>query len=326
MATDTIMLAALFFIVPCFISFVVLPGTICRMRKFGQLTKDMYKAVPSMVPYNGGLIIILVAMISMGVLSVFFYKNMSPATYAIGASIIMFGFFGLLDDYIDISRLGKLVLLYYLSFPLLPLLLQMNLPLNLELPLIGTLDYTLLYLQLIAPLYVMVTANLVNMHSGFNGLAPGVSLIILITLIIKTALSGQIWTVLFIVSITGALAGYLYYEYYPAQIFWGNIGALSYGAAIGVLIVTQQYLVSGFVMLIPHTFNFLMYCYWRLTTKRNKLVKFGSVREDGTLDVPNPFTLKWLLPYYFRLTEPQATKAMFALTAVFCGIGFFIPY
>jgi hypothetical protein len=52
---------------------------------------------------------------------------------------------------------------------------------------------------------------------------------------------------------------------------------------------------------------------------------FGRVRDDGALDVPNPLTLKWVLPYYFGMTERQAVLAMYALTLPFCVLGLFIP-
>jgi UDP-N-acetylglucosamine--dolichyl-phosphate N-acetylglucosaminephosphotransferase len=89
------------------------------------------------------------------------------------------------------------------------------------------------------------------------------------------------------------------------------------------MIVMQGFIVSGFIMLIPHTINFLMYVYWRV--KKYPQVKFGKTRDDGTLEVPNNLTLKWVLPYYFRVTEKQSTYAMFAVTAVFCVIGILIP-
>ena len=76
-------------------------------------------------------------------------------------------------------------------------------------------------------------------------------------------------------------------------------------------------------MLLPHTINFWMYVYWRV--KKYPQVKFGKVREDGTLEVPNNLTLKWVLPYYRNVTERQATYAMYAVTAVFCIIGILIP-
>jgi hypothetical protein len=59
--------------------------------------------------------------------------------------------------------------------------------------------------------------------------------------------------------------------------------------------------------------------------ERYKAQKFGKLRKDGTLEVPNRLTLKWILPYYFRMTEKQVVLAMYALTALFCIIGFAVP-
>ena len=130
----------------------------------------------------------------------------------------------------------------------------------------------------------------------------------------------------------GATLGFLWYNRYPARIFMGNVGSLSLGAAIGAAIVVSGYVVSGFIMLIPHTVNFLMYAYWRLMHRRHpedkrwKVEKFGRIREDGTLEVPNRLTLKWVLPYYYKMTEKQAVLAMYALTIPFCVVALFIPY
>jgi UDP-N-acetylglucosamine--dolichyl-phosphate N-acetylglucosaminephosphotransferase len=235
--------------------------------------------------------------------------------------VALFALYGMLDDMVNIGRPAKLILLYYCAYPLIPFITTSVL----ILPFVGEVDLSLIYLQIIIPTYVPVVANLVNMHSGFNGLAPGLSLILLSTLLLKTFLYGNIYNALFIVCLTGALLAYFFFENYPARILWGNLGALSVGAAIGALIVTQGFVVSGFIMLIPHTANFLMYVYWRLNKQKYPLTKFGHLRDDGTIEVPNPLTLKWVLPYYFRMTERHGAYAMYGLTAVFCVIGFYYP-
>jgi len=50
-------------------------------------------------------------------------------------------------------------------------------------------------------------------------------------------------------------------------------------------------------------------------------LKFGEVRDDGTIKVPNPWTLKWTCPYYLRLTEHQSMWIMYILTTIFGVIG-----
>ncbi len=310
-----------FILMPFALMLLVMPRSIRAMKARGFVGRDMYKPDRPEVAINGGLILLLIALSSMSIISLFYSKHIRPENHAMIMVIVLFALFGLVDDMIDIGRSAKLILLYYCSYPLIPFVPVIPL----QIPFIGPLDLNILYLQLLIPTFVPVVANLVNMHSGFNGLAPGLSLMILTTLLVKTWFFGDIYKVLFIICLTGALAAYFLFEKYPAQIFWGNVGALSVGAAIGATCVIQGFIVSGFVMLIPHTVNFLMWIYWKLNMKRVPFEKFGKIREDGTLEVPNRFTLKWVLPYYFRLTERQSALAMFGLTGLFCIAGFFIP-
>jgi len=315
------LMVLLFLIVPFSFMMFTMPYIIKKMRENGHLVKDMYKPDFPEVPSNGGLVILLISIFSLSILTLFYGKFIVPINYTIIVVVILFALFGLLDDLINIGRPAKLILLYYCSYPLIPFITTTAI----LFPVIGSVDFSAIYLQIIIPTYVPVVANLVNMHSGFNGLAPGLSLMVLITLVLKVFFFGDIFTVLFLICLTGALLGYIWFEKYPSRIFWGNIGALSIGAAIGALIVTQGYIISGFIMLIPHIINFLLYVYWRLNAAKYPIAKFGKVKENGILEVPNPLTLKWVLPYYFPMTEQRATYCMYAFSLIFCCIGFIIP-
>lgn len=296
-----------------------MPYIIRKLTENGHVVRDMYKKAMPEVPTNGGLPILLIAIFSLSILTLFYAKNITPINYTIIVVVVLFALFGILDDMVNIGRPAKLILLYYCSYPLIPFIATTFI----VFPFIGSVDFSIIYLQILIPTYVPVVANLVNMHSGLNGLAPGLSLIVLTTLVIKAYFFGNIYNALFIACLTGAVAAYFLYEKYPARIFWGNIGALSIGAAIGCMIVTQGFIISGFIMLIPHTVNFLMYVYWRLNVGKYPIAKFGRPRDDGTIEVPNPLTLKWVLPYYFRMTERTAGYCMYGVTTVFCVIGFF---
>ncbi|MGA7628242.1 MAG: UDP-N-acetylglucosamine-1-phosphate transferase, partial [Methanoregula sp.] len=312
----------IFFIVPFFFTVAALPYIIKKLRLNGHVVRDMYKPDQPEIPTQGVIPILLISIFSLSILTLFYSKMVTPINYTIIVVVILFALFGLLDDLVNIGRPVKLVLLYYCSYPLIPFITTTAF----FIPFLGHADLSIIYLQLIIPTYVPVVSNLVNMHSGFNGLAPGLSLIVLISLVIKTYIYGNISNALFIVCLTGALAGYFLFEKYPSKIFWGNIGALAIGAAIGAIIVSQGFIIGGFIMLIPHIVNFLQYVFWRVNKDKYPIAKFGKVREDGTLEVPNPLTLKWVLPYYFRMTEKTAVYAMFAVTGIFCLIGIFIPW
>lgn len=315
------LMVLVFFIVPFIFMVFTMPYIIRKLRLNGHVVQDMYKADRPAVATQGGLAILLIAIFSLSVLTLFYGKVITPVNYTIIVVVMLFALFGILDDLVNIGRPAKLILLYYCAYPLIPFITLTGL----AVPGIGSVDIPIICLSILLPTYVPVVANLVNMHSGFNGLAPGLSLIILATLVIKAFFFGDVYNALFIICLTGSVAAYFLFENYPARIFWGNVGALSVGGAIGCMIVTQGFIVSGFVMLIPHTVNFLLYVYWKLRTSRYPVAKFGRMRDDGTLEVPNPLTLKWVLPYYFRMTERSACYAMFAVTGIFCLTGLYIP-
>jgi len=237
------------------ISYHTLPDPKTSQR---YLVRDYYKKGNKMVPTGGGIAIMLAVLFSMSINSIFY--NFNAVNYVLLNVILLFGLFGILDDMIDIGRPAKLVLMYYCSYPL----MQYATHSLVVVPFFGQVELGIFYTQLIVPTFVLVTANLVNMHSGFNGMSSGLSVIVLISLITKSLINGPfdgIVSIFSIIALTGATLGFYIYERYPSRIFWGNVGSLTVGSAIGVLIVMQGYIVSGFIMLLPHTINFLMYVY-----------------------------------------------------------------
>jgi len=315
------------------IAMVSIPLLIKKLKKGGIVTTDKYKKDLRQIPTRGGFMIIAIVFLLFGIITLFEYLPISVPVILTGADWAMlivaglFCAFGLVDDFVDVGRPVKIFMLFFFSYRL---IFEIESTM-VTIPFIGTFDPSLYYLLLLVPIYVLVTANLVNMHSGFNGLASGLSAIVLAFLLIKFIMAG--YNSIFMLScMLGATLGFLWYNFYPARIFWGNTGSLAIGAAIGAAIVVSGFLVSGFVMLIPHTVNFLMYAYWRLMHRRHpedgrwKIEKFGHVRDDGTLEVPNRLTLKWVLPYYYRVTEKQVVLALYALTMPFCVAALFIPY
>jgi len=291
------------FLTTLIVSLLLARFLIWFFNKKGLVAVDYYKRDRRKIATCGGVVLLFTAILLMLI------GARTDATI----TIILFGIFGLLDDFVDIGRIAKIIV-----------------PVSFALPIIVCYKPTLFEILVIA-LYVMVVANLVNMHSGFNGMAVGLSTILVFFLLLKTVIFGR-GLETFLSGMLGAHLGLLYYNKYPSKIFDGNVGSMIMGATVGVGIVLCGFLVSGFIMLIPHTANFLMYVYWRIRRALNpkderwKLVKFGKVREDGTLEVPNSLTLKWVLPKRYRMTERQVVLAMYALTTAFCLIALPISF
>jgi len=113
---------------------------------------------------------------------------------------------------------------------------------------------------------VVVTANAVNLTDGLDGLAIGPSIMNAGTFLIFAYIAGVPTTILahnghevtiaqylhvahiagieelavFAAALFGAGVGFLWYNAYPAQVFMGDIGALSLGASIGMMAVLTK--------------------------------------------------------------------------------------
>lgn len=335
-------------------TFFFIPFLINGLTERGVLVRDYYKLKPTYIPDKGGLAIMFACGLMICIFPMLVYVTQQIIGYfgieglrepillkindAIVMVLLVFGIFGLMDDYIDLGRPLKIIMLVLFTTPM---ILSVDTE-HIIYPLFGLIDIQgstfmdipvdSLYRFLLVPIFIIVGANLVNMHSGFNGLASGTSLIILITLIIKSQWDSYTGDIIAIGAITGALLALWWFNMFPSKIIEGNTGSLMIGSAIGMCIVIKGFLIAGFFMLIPHTFNFLLYVFWRIQRLRHpgdekyKAIKFGKLRSDGTVEVPNKLTLKWILPYHFRMTEKQCVLAMYGVTFIFCLIGFFIPF
>ncbi|MDO9537232.1 MAG: UDP-N-acetylglucosamine-1-phosphate transferase [Thermoplasmata archaeon] len=335
------------------ISAVAAPWFIKKMREKNQTVTDYYKADKTELANNGGILTLFVVFSTIIIAPLAFriiFKlevaafptEFTEIDTAILMVILLYAFYGILDDYIDVGRASKILLPIMFAYPLV-LALSSWTPwvpgiglldltqFNIYVSGIGTLTGSMMLKYIILPVYIMVVANLKNMHAGFNGLQSGTALIVLTFILLKSYLESNLDNMYTIAALIGAQAVFFWHNKFPSKILEGNIGSLAVGAAIGAILVSQHYIWAGMVMLFPHILNFLMYFYWRMMNQRKpddpkwQIVKFGKVREDGTLEVPNPYTLKWLLPYYFRMTESQVVYSMYVLTLVFCVLGLFVP-
>ena len=328
-----------------------LPHSIRKLRDSKYVVRDMYKIDSVFIPTNAGMIVLFTSFLAISITpllsrilqrlfgydSNFMDLNIESISLLLVVSI--YSIYGLVDDLVDIGRIPKLFFPLFFSYPLLSIIS----PTSIWLPVIGSFDlsqtfvswltYNDLFRVIIIPVYVMVVANLVNMHSGYNGMQSGLSLIILSTLVIKSFLDGNFSSIVPIGSFLGAMVAFWRFNRFPSRVFEGNIGSLLFGSLIGCVIVIQEYWWFGFFILLPHTFNFILWIYWLLMMKLDSSnylettglhQKFGSIKRDGTIKVPNCLTLKWVPNYFFRLNEGHSVLIMYLITLTFCFLGLII--
>ncbi len=73
--------------------------------------------------------------------------------------------------------------------------------------------------------WLVTTTNAFNLIDGLDGLAAGIGIIDALAIAAAAALGGQMQTAVLAAVLAGALAGFLLYNFRPAQIFMGDAGA-----------------------------------------------------------------------------------------------------
>jgi len=192
------------------------------------------------------------------------YK-LSTEVFVILFTFISFGLLGLADDLVKIfgkgrSGLGKLGLSYGLSRRH-KFILQWILALAtgffiyrylgiqfIHIPLLDkTINLGLWYIPFSALIIVTFT-NAYNITDGLDGLAGGLLMLCLIAFGVIAAGSLDTPISIFIALWLGALIAFLYFNVYPARIFMGDAGALSFGATLAVIGLLTGSLVALFVI------------------------------------------------------------------------------
>lgn len=123
------------------------------------------------------------------------------------------------------------------------------------------------FLMLLFIIFIIVgSSNAVNITDGLDGLVIVPVMIVSLTLAIVAYFTGNtIWSkylnlyyiegtgeiVVFLASIIGSGLGFLWYNFYPAQIFMGDTGSLALGGLLGIIsILLKQEILLGIIGII----------------------------------------------------------------------------
>ncbi|HEX5506106.1 MAG TPA: phospho-N-acetylmuramoyl-pentapeptide-transferase [Thermomicrobiales bacterium] len=138
-------------------------------------------------------------------------------------------------------------------------------------PVLGKHDIGLLYIP-VAILGITGTAHAVNLTDGLDTLAGGTGAIAFVAYGIIAYRQGQVGVVTFCFIMVGALLGFLWYNAHPAQVFMGDTGSLSIGAALATAaFMTGQWLllpVVGLVFVAVALSSMLQVGYFKWTRRR----------------------------------------------------------
>ena len=283
--TDSFLLRALFsilfsfgivcLIMPRFIKYLNTLGGQQVIREDGPSSHQKKKATPTM----GGIVIVLAVLFSCTMLA-----SATPIMWILCFSLLGFALIGGIDDYLKIKRHSsqglpaRYKLLAQSVMALLSLLSVTFYTDTLTQLRIGHWGWTLGSAWFFWGWCVLVgSSNAVNLTDGLDGLAifPVVCVALgLAYLATMQGLPSNMATsiILFATSIAGAGLGFLWFNSYPAQIFMGDVGSLSLGAALGLIAIITHLewalFVMGLVFVCEALSVIIQVCSYRYRKKR----------------------------------------------------------
>lgn len=284
-----------FFATAFAITLFVIARIIPKMKRRGLIGIDMNKIDKPKIPEMGG-IAVLFGFWSAIMLTLFFHSYTNFLTgldlttlLAAFSTIATIAFIGVVDDLLGwksgIKQWQKTLLPIVAAFPIMVLPETIGSP-TMNIPLLGDVNFGILYPIIIVPIAVTGASNAVNMLAGFNGLEAGLGSIIATTLIAITALkidpTGRYEALIILVAILGALLAFLCYNKYPAKIFPGDSLTLMIGASFAAVAIIAN-LEKIAVLLYGLYFVELVI----KAKHRFKSECFGTPQKNGILK-PNP--------------------------------------
>lgn len=185
-------------------------------------------------------------------------------------------------------------------------------------------DFSYLYIPVVI-FIITATSNAVNLTDGLDGLAIGTMVIVMLGLAVIVYVSGNVIysdylniiylpksgeLTVFIGAVIGAGLGFLWFNFYPAQVFMGDTGSLALGGALGIIaiLIKKELLlpIIGGIYFLETISVILQRLYFKYTKQKygegKRIFKMAPVHHHFEL-------LGW--------SEPKIVVRFYILTIIF---------
>ena len=193
-----------------------------------------------------------------------------------------FGLVGFTDDYIKVVKKRNLGLTARQKFLLQAILAVIyvvvlrqtgNLDNHIVIPFMkGTVEINRFLYVLLVLFVVMGTVNAVNLTDGIDGLASGITAVVLLFFTAVSVLLSDLSGAWYALAVLGGCLAFLIFNKYPARVFMGDTGSLFLGGSLSVLAVGLKMplvlIIVGFVYLFETLSVIIQVTSFKLTGKR----------------------------------------------------------
>jgi len=215
------------------------------------------------------------------------------------------------DDLMDRTGLGQLSKMLFVLPAALPLITVGAGSWTMNFPVIGTINWGILYPLFLLPLGLLFVSNVVNMLAGTNGLSAGMSFVAALGLATFAILNSRIEAALIAFGLAGALLGFLKYNWYPASILPGDSMTYLCGAGLFSAMVIGNMEKFGVFIFMPWFLEFF------LKLRSGFKAHSWGVFENGELRPQHSKNYSLTHPLMRRgLNEKQITLALIGLESL----------
>ena len=219
-------------------------------------------------------------------------------------SVVSASLVGVLDDLYGLRQRHKVLLLFVAAVPL---SLALRSHTTLAVPLLGAVDFGIMFPLVLVPIGISGASNLTNMLAGFNGLEAGIGGVALGAVALSGLVMGNFACFLIGTTMAAALGAFLVYNWYPAKAFPGDAGTLAIGACLACAVIVGEIEFLGVLLLLPHILDFVMKSF----SGRKQGKPFGQrmvygdtkVSNDGILQPPPYLSVPHLVMKAMPVTE-----------------------
>ena len=262
-------------------------------------------------PTMGGIIIIIAITIAM----IFAGNFTNKFTNFLFVITILFTSIGFYDDYLKLTKskrglsgekklIGQLIMtLITFLFILKYRLTGLEVDFSFVNPFIkNSYTYIGILLFFVFMCFVIIgSSNAVNLTDGLDGLVSGPIMIVSITFLMIAYFAGHkelasylnIYYIygageiaVYLSAVIGAIIGFLWFNFYPAQVFMGDTGSLTLGGILGMvaIFVKQEFLlpIAGLVFIVEALSVIIQVLHFKRTRKR--IFKMAPIHHHFEMD------------------------------------------
>lgn len=267
------------------ITLLILPYWIRRAKNAKLMGPDVHKKEKPLVAELGGLCVIggfLVSLLFYVATRIFVYNEYDNILYIFATllALLIAAMIGFVDDIlgwkIGLRARYKVALTLFIALPIIVIKAGHSL---MNFPIIGVIDFGILYPLLLIPIGIIGASNGFNMIAGYNGLEAGQGILLLTALSIITYFTGNTYLSLMGACMIAALAAFWLFNKYPAKIFPGDTLTYPVGALFAILAILGNVEKYALILFAPYFLEFIL-------KARGVLIKesFAKVNGEGMLE------------------------------------------